>query len=146
MHFYELVFSKDSTYEVLDALGKKEIVQFVDLNKDSLKIDLHNISQLKGIDELTSKLNQLREWCSASKIDIHRSEEHFNDFHLFDLEIAANKTTRRNDYYRLIEEIVNDRYSLLLKLHDSLDAIKQGLVSSINRFVTLRNVSGLITP
>lgn len=43
MHFYELLFSKDSAYEVLDAIGKLESVQFVDLNQSSMKTNLHNI-------------------------------------------------------------------------------------------------------
>jgi hypothetical protein len=56
MHFYELLFSKDSAYEVLDAIGKLESVQFVDLNQSSMKTNLHNIDQIKKADEVLSKI------------------------------------------------------------------------------------------
>ena len=59
MYFYEILFGRDSAYQILDCLGKMEIVQFVNLNRDILRATLHNLDQIKACEEVIGKISQV---------------------------------------------------------------------------------------
>lgn len=60
MHYYELLFARDHSYELLDALARLEILEFVNLNSHSTKASLHNVTQIKKCEDMLSKLSTVR--------------------------------------------------------------------------------------
>ena len=64
MHYFELLFSRDSAYEMLDVLGHLEIAQFVDLNQGVYKTQLHNIAKIKRTEDLLVKLEKVTPHCN----------------------------------------------------------------------------------
>ena len=60
MYFYEILFGKDYAYQLLDAVGQLEFVQFVNLNKNELKAQLHNVAQIKQCEKVIGKINQVK--------------------------------------------------------------------------------------
>lgn len=99
MYLFELVFGKDYAYEVLDAMGRLEMVQFVDLNEASFKTDLHNIKMLKRTDELVAKLQKMKEWCQLAGTSMVFSPSHKNDLETFDREMRVVRNVPRTNYF-----------------------------------------------
>jgi hypothetical protein len=68
MHYYELLFARDHSYELLDALARLAVVEFVNLNSHATKASLHNVSQIKKCEDMLSKLGTVSTltYCSPS--------------------------------------------------------------------------------
>ena len=55
MFLYKLVFSKDHEYPILNLLGQKGLVHFIDLNSNEQVFLLPYMAQVKRCEEATKK-------------------------------------------------------------------------------------------
>lgn len=62
MQCYELLLARDHAQELLEAIGRLECLEFVDLNAKIVKSSLHSAPQARKCEDLLTKIEQVAFW------------------------------------------------------------------------------------
>ena len=170
MHYYKLLFVRESSWEILDELGRLGTVQLEDLNSNDLSNQRPYYSQLKDAQARLEKLELIEAILVernllpskesfdpqknktvlnslASSVHQESTSKYFND--IYDrIDDRYNRIKEHVDHLESIRstlEKLEDRVSVLEVLQSHLpEKFSQSVEPSINDLVKLEYLSGII--
>ncbi|EGR27623.1 v-type ATPase 116kda subunit family protein, putative [Ichthyophthirius multifiliis] len=133
MGLYHLILPSESSWEILNELGKLSLLHFLDLNQNTPQLNRTFTPFVKRCEQMLMKISQIKQQLKDFNLQIIKKTTKFDNQKLFNIfqQVIENKNKAGHTYLEEIETQLHNKYEQIQEQIQNYENLKERYIHII---------------